>query len=321
MKFETVKLSTGKKPEVLVNCWTNDNPSKVKGSVVLIHGMAEYSYRYRPFAEYLVENGYDVFATDHLGHGVTVSKADHPAYGYGHWPKDGFFDSVARADSVVDYAHKVRPDKPVMLFGHSLGSFLATGYYELHPEKVNAVVICGSAYNNVLYRSSALLTGVMNVFKSKKKKAMPSKMLSNANMSTMNKKSVPFEDKYETHNGWLSYDEDNVKAYDADPELGFDCDFNFYYSMFHGQQKIWKKSALKKMGTKRPVFIIAGLDDPVGNYGKDPVRLYEFLKKDQRGQKISCKIYAHAKHEILNEKSVRDEVEKDILAFFDGYKD
>lgn len=318
MKYERLTLERDVKPEIHVNAWHVDDSSDIKGSVVIVHGMAEYSLRYKELAQYLTDHGYEVLATDHLGHGMEVSEEKNPEFDYGHWPKNGFDRSIERADLVAKYAKSVHPDKPVFLFGHSLGSFLATGIYERHPEDFSGVIICGSAYNNILYRSSTLISDIMNCFRSEKKKHEVSDFLNNSNMKTMNKRFNGFEDGYKTHNGWLSYDEDNVKAYDADKECGFPCDFLFYYSMFHGQQKVWKKSSLKKMKTKLPVFIIGGQDDPVSNYGKDIPNLYNFLKADQRGQKIEMKLYPHAKHEILNESGVKEEVKKDILDFYNS---
>ena len=52
------------------NKWIVDE--KVKKSVVIMHGMNEYSYRYNDFALFLNSTGDDVFALDHLGHGLNV---------------------------------------------------------------------------------------------------------------------------------------------------------------------------------------------------------------------------------------------------------
>ena len=52
------------------NKWIIDDT--VKKSVVIMHGMNEYSFRYNDFAFFLNSNGYDVFALDHLGHGLNV---------------------------------------------------------------------------------------------------------------------------------------------------------------------------------------------------------------------------------------------------------
>ena len=40
----------------------------------IIHGMAEYAYRYAPFAEKLAKMGVTVCAEDHLGHGTDCGR-------------------------------------------------------------------------------------------------------------------------------------------------------------------------------------------------------------------------------------------------------
>ena len=313
MKHTQFDLEINISPKIHVNYWKCEE--EIKGNIVIVHGMAEYSYRYNDFASFLAKNGYDVYGTDHIGHGMSVSKEENPKYGYGCWPKNGFDDSIERVKKLVDYIHSVS-DKPVLIFGHSLGSFLTTGFYERYSKDVNAVVICGSAFNNLLYRGSSLITSCMKFFKSEKKRNEMSDMLNNTNIKTMNKKCKPFEDGYKTHNGWLSYDEDNVRAYDEDKELGFPCNFYFYYSMFHGQQKIWSKKALKGLKEPKPVLLIAGKDDPVGNYGKDVPKLKKFLSRRQ--DNVQMKLYDNAKHEILNEGKIKDVVYKDVLDFFNN---
>ncbi|MBW8284195.1 MAG: alpha/beta hydrolase, partial [Rhizobium sp.] len=44
-----------------------------RGIVVICHGLAEHSRRYRRFAEALSAAGYHVFAHDHRGHGETTA--------------------------------------------------------------------------------------------------------------------------------------------------------------------------------------------------------------------------------------------------------
>jgi alpha-beta hydrolase superfamily lysophospholipase len=296
------------------HAWVGEDRDNVKGNLVIIHGMAEYSFRYNEMAEYLNKKGYDVYAVDHIGHGLAVSQDPTTPYKYGMWPKDGFDQNVERAKALVDYVHTIS-DKPVFVLGHSLGSFLATSFYEKHSESIKGVIICGSAYNNATYRMSSALTGIMNVFKTKKQKNKASKILLNAQDSTLNKGVKPFADGYNSNTKWLSYNEDNVKRYDKDKECGFPCDFMFYYSMFHGQQKAWSKKALKGIKEKKPVYIIAGHDDPVGNYGKGPEALYKFIKSNQDNVKL--RLFDHMRHEIHNEDQ-RQMVFDDLAAFMDA---
>ena len=199
-----------------------------KANVVIVHGMAEHSLRYDEFALYLNSLGFDVYAVDQPGHGKNISKADKPVRAYGEWPKDGFDLAVKQVDEEVDYLHSIS-DKKILVFGHSMGSFITQRYYQLHSEKIEAAVICGSSFNNATYRFSNVLAHVMNVFILPSCKNHPSKFFPNVQNMAFNAGSPKhFSDGYTSNNRWISYNEENVRKYDLDSECGYACSFNFY---------------------------------------------------------------------------------------------
>jgi alpha-beta hydrolase superfamily lysophospholipase len=60
---------------------------------------------------------------------------------------------------------------------------------------------------------------------------------------------------------------------------------------------------------------VSGEDDPVGNYGKG---VREVARKlSAQGREVTCKLYAGARHEILNDFTY-EAVREDILAFCRG---
>ena len=73
-----------------------------------------------------------------------------------------------------------------------------------------------------------------------------------------------------------------------------------------------KKEGLAKISQDVPILIIAGKDDPVGNYGKS----LEKLKKlyDSYDIENELVLYENMRHEILNEKD-NVKVYNDILDF------
>jgi len=312
MVQEDISLVGKNKQEIFGNFWKAEG--EAKANIVIVHGMAEYSLRYADFASFLASKGYNVYAEDHLGHGKAVSSRKAPEFNYGDWPEDGFQNSVDQVEALVTYVQS-QNKLPIFIFGHSLGSFITTAFYEQHSDQVQAGIICGSAYNNMTYRSSRVITSIMKAFMSKKKQHQVNKMLVNLSNNTFNKKSQPFEDGYNSVNNWLSYNEENVKKYDDDKECGFPCTFMFFYGLFKGQQATWKKSALNNIKTPKDILLIAGEDDPVGNYGKDVKNLLKFIKSKQ--DNVSMKLYPHMKHEILNETD-HQKVYDDVVNFFDA---
>lgn len=80
--------------------------------------------------------------------------------------------------------------------------------------------------------------------------------------------------------------------------------------MFSGALKNYKH--LGNINKNMPILILSGDDDPVGNYGKLVVKLYNTYKK--QGLNVQYKLYNGARHEILNETN-KQEVYQDIIDF------
>lgn len=97
--------------------WQPKNPKAV---VVLVHGMGEHSTRYTTsVVPKLVENNFAIVAFDQFGHGKTSGKR-------GHNPN---FEAVLESIStVIDKAKKLYPNKPVFLYGHSMGGNCVINY-------------------------------------------------------------------------------------------------------------------------------------------------------------------------------------------------
>ena len=112
---------------------------------------------------------------------------------------------------------------------------------------------------------------------------------------------------------WLSYNEENVRAYINDPWCGHFNTGGFWKEFLGGLSKIWDKKEMEKISRKERVFIIAGQDDPVGRMGKGPEWLYQkYTSLGLEGTRL--RIYPHMRHEILNETG-KEAVYQDVLDF------
>ena len=110
--------------------------------------------------------------------------------------------------------------------------------------------------------------------------------------------------------------QDERAAYDADPG----CQFNFtaaaYRDMLtaltHVSSRKWAASLPKDL----PVLLVAGTDDPVGDYGSGVCEVYARLG-DAGMQDLTCQIYEGGRHEMHNETN-RAELFADELAWLDS---
>ncbi|MFN3635903.1 MAG: alpha/beta fold hydrolase, partial [Rhizobium rhizophilum] len=118
--------------------------SAPRGIVIVCHGLAEHSRRYRAFAEALAAHGYHVYAHDHRGHGETTA-ADAALGLFAR--KDGYSKIIADVVAMRDLATNTNPGLPVILFGHSMGGLIALNVATEHPQAFAALSIWNSNFN------------------------------------------------------------------------------------------------------------------------------------------------------------------------------
>ncbi len=110
-----------------------DTAAIPKGVVVVVHGYAEHSGRYRGLANAFLEAGFCVLLYDHRGFGQSPGR---PAFvaRIGH-----LVDELA---GIVRLAGERWPDQPVYLFGHSMGGLISTLYCLDHgADKIRGLIL------------------------------------------------------------------------------------------------------------------------------------------------------------------------------------
>ena len=116
---------------------------RTRGVIQLVHGSCEHAKRYEQFISHLLELGYVVYANDHRGHGESVLNPED--YGY-FGETNGWFDMVEDLKVINDLIHAQHPDLPIVMLGHSMGSFLARHYAIDYGETINGLILTGTAH-------------------------------------------------------------------------------------------------------------------------------------------------------------------------------
>lgn len=113
-----------------------------RGTVVVVHGAAEYSARYDYVANRLLQAGYNVYRMDHRGHGRSASefKEGNPV-GLGHI--DDFQLLVDDLNLVVQRAKAENPGLKTFMLGHSMGALASQFYGIKYPNQVDGFVTNG----------------------------------------------------------------------------------------------------------------------------------------------------------------------------------
>lgn len=299
MERKTISIKTVNGDSLYGFAWECEKP---EGIVVIATGMEECAYRYDDFAKFLNKNNYNVYCVDHYGQGENAIKEEQ----LGIVPHSFFSKSVRVLDDVAKkYAIK---DKPFIILGHSMGSFMVQDYiqrYNNHPTK--AVIIGTNGPNGKLaYSAGYPLARLVCKFKGEEKRAkFLASLAVGAYSKAVKNRKTPVD--------WLSYNEENVKKYIADPKCGHPSSNGFYRELLKGNRRLYKKKFLSKINKDMPIYITAGAEDPVGANGKGPKALSKLYGK-YGIKNVELKIYDHMRHEILNEDA-KETVYNDILNF------
>ncbi len=300
----TVNLIAKDGQKINVYCW--EDVEKPRAVVQIFHGMAEHAARYDRFAKYLNSLGIVAFADDHRGHGVTGTTNGN----LGSLGRDGFNKVVEDEDMITQMIKVKYPNLPVFVFAHSFGSFVGQEYITRYSNNIKGIILCGSAAQiGAKFVAAKAIAAIYKTIFGAEKEA---KFLYNLSFGSYNKRIAPGD-----KTNWLSRDLDEVTKYAADPYCGFPCSGDFYYYFCDGLTKLYKTDKLNNISKELPIYIIAGQEDPVGEYGKNVTKLYD-IYKGLNIKDLEIKLYEGARHELLNETN-RDEVSRDILCWLDAH--
>lgn len=291
--------STGRTSIHALKCVPDGKPRAV---VQIAHGIAEHIDRYRPFMEFLADNGFVAAGNDHLGHGKSIRVPEEQGF---FAEKDGWWRVVDDMDKLHDIMSNEYPELPYVLFGHSMGSFLTRTYLIKHPDKYDGVILSGTGH-----QSPALVLGgnAAASVMAKLNGAMGdgAKLDSLAFGTYLNKIENP-----RTKFDWLSHDTEQVDKYIADPLCGFVGKIGLYRDMMQGIKFITNKKNIAQMSKEKPVYFMSGDGDPVGDYGKGVERAYKAFC-DAGLHDVFMRLYPGGRHEMLNETN-KEQVYQDIL--------
>jgi len=252
-------------------------PRGLRAAVQLTHGMGEHARRNEHVARALNEAGFVVNAQDHRGHGASIGAGEAGDLGQGGWP--GLVDDVGLLSARIRAGH---PGLPLILLGHSMGSFAVQQYLFDHSGDVDAVVLTGTA-------AIDLLEGALDLDQP-------------MDLTAFNAPFQPARTDYD----WLSRDEAIVDAYVADPRCGFGIDTGSARAMFAGARRGADPAQVAAIRSGLPVYIAVGEADPV-NAGLALLTPLTERYEAAGLTDVTVRTYPAARHEILNETN-RDEV-------------
>jgi alpha-beta hydrolase superfamily lysophospholipase len=296
--FQTVDGAT-----LQVRGWVVEQP---KAIVQVLHGMAEHSARYARLAEALGAAGYSTFAHDHRGHGQSIPDGGIPGHKA---DSDGWNRIVEDAHGVNREIAKRHPATPIIMLGHSMGSWVLQQLLFEHPSDMIAAALSGS--NGKPPPIATLGKLVARIERMRVGKRSPSPIMQKLSFEEYNKGFAPNRTEFD----WLSRDNEEVDKYVADPLCGFAISTQAWIDFLAALDRVAKPSNVAKVPKGKPLYLFAGDQDPVGDNGKGMKNLYDAYKRAAIFD-VRLKLYPDARHETLNETN-RQEVTDDFIAWCD----
>lgn len=284
-------------------------PAARRGLVQIIHGMSEHAGRYLPFIEYLCDHGFAVCANDHVGHGRTAASEED----LGHMPlKDG-------EDVLIGDVHALRMQAiarvgistPYILFGHSMGSFIARIYLTRYSFGVRAAIICGTGQQPLLLTGvGRVFTGIVSAVRGERHRSRIAHALGAGGFGRAIKDA-------RTDVDWISTDPAVVDDYLSDPLSGQVFTVGGYGTLSRLAADAQSPKLVARIPHGLPMLFIAGGEDPVGECGRGVHRAVEQCRAAGI-EDVDEIIYPGARHEILNEP-IHAQVEADVLAWLERH--
>ena len=279
--------------------------NKVRAVVQVAHGMMDYIGRYALMADALCASGIALCGNDHLGHGDSVATPED--YGF-FASRDGYKYVIDDVKGMNDLIRKELPDLPVILLGHSMGSFISRLYSVRYPDSIDGLIIHGTAGPNPATGAGKLLVKLLRAVKGERYR---SKFVCSLAAGGYNKGFDPAEGD----GAWLTRDPSMVADRVGNPKNDFIFTLAAYEDLFNFLGDCNSKAWFKAFPAGLRTLVISGDTDPVGGFGKGVRYVYDNLKKN--GADVELKLYEGARHELFNETN-RDEVFADLIKWIEG---
>jgi alpha-beta hydrolase superfamily lysophospholipase len=296
---ERVSLTAEDDHRILVDIWPAVDPVF---QIHLFHGLGEHPARYERFAKACNAANISIAAHAHRGHGENCAPDE-----LGHYADDSGWDKLI-SDAALVQKHLVErsPDIPLVLLGHSMGSYIAQSFVIRGEGSASAMLLSGSSLAPRLQLRVAHWLAAFERWRNGPREN--SALLNKLGFGDFNKAFEPNRTTFD----WLSRDDAEVDKYLADPLCGGDSSNQLWHDLTGGLLEVSAKKSLRRIPADLQIMITGGSRDPVG--GQKGLTLLANAYRKTGHNNVTLAIYDEGRHEMFNETN-RDEFTADIIGW------
>lgn len=268
---------------------------EIRAVVQISHGMCEYVGRYEEYARHLCSQGIVLAGNDHPGHGESAASEED----FGYFAKEKGVDlAVEGLKTMSELLLERYEDKPLILLGHSMGSFLCRIYLTKYSENLAGAIVMGTGGPGAPTGVGIALASIIAGLRGDRHR---SKLLRSIQQAGYLKRCGKGADRTD----WLTRDRDVVEKYNNDKYCNYIFTVSGYRDLFRMLEAVSVEDWATKIPTDLPILLISGEDDPVGSYGKGVCAVAGALAH-AGAQKLKTVLIPGARHEVLNETDCAD---------------
>ena len=268
---------------------------EIRAVVQISHGMCEYVGRYEEYARHLCSQGIVLAGNDHPGHGESAASEED----FGYFAKEKGVDlAVEGLKTMSELLLERYEDKPLILLGHSMGSFLCRIYLTKYSENLAGAIVMGTGGPGAPTGAGIALASIISGLRGDRHR---SKLLRSIQQAGYLKHCGKGADRTD----WLTRDRGVVEKYNNDKYCNYIFTVSGYRDLFRMLETVSVEDWATKVPTDLPILLISGEDDPVGSYGKGVCAVAGALAH-AGAQKLKTVLIPGARHEVLNETDRAD---------------
>lgn len=136
---------------------------KAKATIVIVHGLSEFSKKFYEAAYYFLNQGYNVFIYDQRGHGLSFRMTKQVDLIH----VDSFYDYAKDLDVFIENIVMPTNPKALYIYAHSMGGAVTTLYLAKNQSRVKKALLSAPLFEPVVTQGVSDSAAKMGVFMAK----------------------------------------------------------------------------------------------------------------------------------------------------------